>query len=84
MIGKERLDKKNDDEYEAVNGKDSPNDADPVGNRFWHFHIGNDLRIYLLCEDLQKNMLFAGFSMREDDKNSFCLKFLSCALGFSS
>src|SRR5450759_157040 len=57
MTGKQRLDKENNDEDEAVNGKDSPNDADPIGNRFWHFHIGNDLSIYWLCG----NPEFSGF-----------------------
>jgi hypothetical protein len=61
MTGKQRLDKENNDEDEAVNGKDSPNDADPIGNRFWHFHNGNDLRIYWLGEKLRNNRIFAGF-----------------------
>jgi hypothetical protein len=61
MTGKQRLDKENNDEDEAVNGKDSSNDADPIGNRFWHFHIGNDLRIYWLGGNLRNNMIFAGF-----------------------
>src|ERR1035437_7907286 len=38
VTGKQRLDKKNDDKYEAVNGKNSPNNAYPVRNRFWHLH----------------------------------------------
>jgi hypothetical protein len=32
MMGEQRLNKKNYYKYEAVNGNDGPNYADPIGN----------------------------------------------------
>jgi hypothetical protein len=65
MTGKQRLDKKNNDKYEAVNNKDSPNDADPIGNRFWHFHNGKKLKSTIYREIYENNYTYLKFQIRK-------------------
>ena len=59
------LDKKNDDEDKTINGKDSPNDTDPIGNWFWHLHTGNDFRKFDLPGNLRKLFTDIEISMVE-------------------
>jgi hypothetical protein len=71
MTGKQRLDKKNNDKYEAVNNKDSPNDADPIGNRFWHFHSGKKLKSTIYREIYENNYTYLKFQIRKKRNPSF-------------
>jgi len=71
MTGKQRLDKKNNDKYKAVNNKDRPYDADPIGNRFWHFHSGRMLKSNIIREIYENNNTYLKFQIRKKRNPSF-------------